>query len=96
MLNQLQEIMNVLDFQIVYIKGKDIPADFLSRNAVDSINLDNTALAQEQQKDDILAAFQKYLLHREINQDVRIQKVVNNLADRSFVENPSGDSNPRP
>jgi putative transposase len=46
-LNRLQEIMNVYDFEIVYIKGKEIPADFLSRNAVGAINLDNTALAQE-------------------------------------------------
>ena len=85
-LNRLQEIMNVYDFEIVYIKGKDIPADFLSRNAVDAINLDNSALAQEQQKDEVLCALRKYLLHREISRDVRIQRIVNNLADRSFVE----------
>ena len=86
-LNRLQEIMNVYDFEIVYIKGKDIPADFLSRNAVESINLDHSALAKEQQTDDILSALRKYLLQREISPDVRIQKAVNNLADRSFVEN---------
>ena len=86
-LNRLQEIMNVYDFEIVYIKGKEIPADFLSRNAVDAINLDNTALAQEQQKDEILDALRKYLLHRELSPDSRIQKVVNHLADRSFIEN---------
>jgi hypothetical protein len=79
--------MNVYDFEIVYIKGKEIPADFLSRNAVDAINLDNTALAQEQQKDDILSALRQYLLHRELSPDPRIQKVVNHLADRSFIEN---------
>ena len=86
-LNRLQEIMNVYDFEIVYIKGKEIPADFLSRNAVDAINLDNTSLAQEQQKDEILAALRKYLLHRELSPDPRIQRVVNHLADRSFIEN---------
>ena len=86
-LNRLQEIMNVYDFEIVYIKGKDIPADFLSRNAVESINLDHSALAKEQQTDEILSALRKYLLQREISSDERIQKAVNNLADRSFVEN---------
>ena len=86
-LNRLQEIMNIYDFEIVYIKGKEIPADFLSRHAVDAINLDNTALAQEQQKDDILSALRQYLLHRELSPDPRIQKVVNHLADRSFIEN---------
>ncbi len=79
--------MNIYDFEIVYIKGKETPTDFLSQNAVDCINLDNNALAQEQQKDDILAALRNYLLHRELSTDCRIQKVVNNLGDHSFIEN---------
>ena len=32
--NQLQEIMNTYDFEIMYKKGSEMPADFLSRNAV--------------------------------------------------------------
>ena len=54
---------------------------------MESINLDHFALAKEQQTDEILSALQKYLMQCEISPDVRIQKVVNNLADRSFVEN---------
>ena len=31
-LNQLQEVMNTYDFDIIYKKGSEMPADYLSRN----------------------------------------------------------------
>ena len=40
-LNRLQEAMLTFDFEIVYKKGSEMPADFLSRNmVVDSISFD--------------------------------------------------------
>jgi hypothetical protein len=46
--------MNLFSFDIVYKKGEEMPADFLSRNAVDAISSDLSSFAQEQNKDEIL------------------------------------------
>jgi hypothetical protein len=54
--NRLQELMNEFDFEICYKKGSEMPADFLSRNAVDAINLDMSSLAHSQDADPTLKA----------------------------------------
>ena len=59
-LNRLQEIMNTFDFEIVYKKGSEMPADFLSRNVVDLIFLQNTELAQHQQTDDFVMKLRRF------------------------------------
>ena len=38
-LNRLQQIMMDYDFEIKYLKGEVIPADYLSRNVLDSIDI---------------------------------------------------------
>jgi hypothetical protein len=53
-LNRLQQMMNLFSFKVIYKKGDKMPADFLSRNAVDAINFDLGSYAREQNKDDIL------------------------------------------
>jgi hypothetical protein len=40
-LNWLQEAMNTFDFEIVYKKGSEMPADFLCRNVINSISCNN-------------------------------------------------------
>ena len=40
-LNRLQEAMLAYDFEITYKKGSEMPADFLSRNAINSISFEN-------------------------------------------------------
>ena len=55
-LNCLQEAMNTFDFKIVYKKGSEMPADFLSRNVIDSISWNNEEIQQEQQKDPLIKA----------------------------------------
>jgi Reverse transcriptase (RNA-dependent DNA polymerase)/RNase H-like domain found in reverse transcriptase len=47
MLNRLQQIMNQFSFEIIYKQGNEMPADFLSRNAVDSIKFDLPTYARE-------------------------------------------------
>ncbi len=49
-----QKMMNLFSFEIIYKKGEEMPADFLSRNAVDAISSDLNNFAQEQNKDEIL------------------------------------------
>jgi hypothetical protein len=41
-------------FDIIYKQGSEMPANFLSRNAVDAIQFDLSTYAQEQDKDDLL------------------------------------------
>jgi len=44
---------NLFSFKIIYKKGDEMTADFLSHNAVDTIKFDLTSFAQEQNKDKI-------------------------------------------
>ncbi len=53
MLNRLQQMMNQFSFETIYKQGKEMPADFLSRNAVNSIKFDLPTYAREQDKDEV-------------------------------------------
>jgi hypothetical protein len=48
-------MMYALSFKIIYKKGEELPADFLSRNVVQ-------CLAREKDKDEILRSLKLYLL----------------------------------
>ena len=84
-LNRLQEIMNTYDFEIVYKKGSEMPADFLSRNVVASISLENTELAKFQEQDPFLLQLRKFLLNKELPQ--QDGKLIMQLATDVFIEN---------
>jgi hypothetical protein len=86
-LDRLQEAMNTFDFEIVYKKGSEMPADFLSRNVIDSISWNNEEIQQEQQKDPLIKAIKNYLLNRELPADTKCQNVVQNFANDCFVDN---------
>jgi hypothetical protein len=47
-------MMNQFSFEIIYKKGEEMPADFLSRNAVDAISIDLHTFAKEQNRDELL------------------------------------------
>ncbi len=40
-LNRLQEVMNTYDFDIIYKKGSEMPAHYLSQNLVNAISWDS-------------------------------------------------------
>jgi hypothetical protein len=65
-LNRLQEIMNAYDFDIIYKKGSEMLADYLSRNIVNAISWDSTELAQAQDTDPLLKSLKNFLLHKEL------------------------------
>ena len=84
-LNRLQEIMNTYDFEIIYKKGSEMPADFLSRNVISSISLENQDLANHQQQDPFLSKLRMFLLNKVIpNEDA---KLIMQLANDVFIEN---------
>ena len=86
-LNRLQQMMNVFDFEIIYKKGSEMPADFLSRNAVDSIGLDLKEFSLEQDKDEHLRALRLFLLNRTLPNNDQLSKFVVRMSDSCFVQN---------
>ncbi len=86
-LNRLQVAMNSFNFEIVYKKGSEMPADFLSRNVIDSISWNNQQMQQEQNKDTITKALKAYLLNRELPDDPKCQSEVRNFANDCFIDN---------
>jgi hypothetical protein len=86
-LNRLQQMMNLFSFEIIYKKGEEMPADFLSRNAVDAISSDLNNFAQEQNKDEILRHIRLYLLNRVLPDNNKIAQLVYKTAQDCFVLN---------
>lgn len=85
-LNRLQEAMNQFDFDIIYKKGSEMPADFLSRNVVASINLTNQQLIQQQDDDPFIRPIKNYLLNRTLPSDPQQNTLVKRLAMDCFIE----------
>ena len=84
--NRLQELMNEFDFEICYKKGSEMPADFLSRNAVDAINLDMTNLAIYQDEDEILKHLKNFLLQKQLPFEPKMRNLIFQLSLHSFIE----------
>jgi hypothetical protein len=76
--------MNLFSFEIINKKGEEMPAYFLSRNAVDAISSDLQTFAQEQNKDEILRF---YLLNRVLPDNNKIDQLVYKTAQDCFVLN---------
>jgi hypothetical protein len=86
-LNRLQQLMNAYNFEIIYKKGAEMPSDFLSRNAVDSIGLDLKTFSLEQDKDEHLRALRLFLLNRTLPSNDQIARFVTRMSDSCFVQN---------
>jgi len=87
-LNRLQEAMNTIySFNIVYKKGSEMPADFLSRHAIDSISWDNLSLQRAQQEDPLLTAIINFLYNRMLPDTTNLQSLVRTYANDCFMEN---------
>jgi len=64
-----------------------MPADFLSRNAVDAISSDLSSFAQEQNKDDLFRHLRLYLLNRVLLENNKIAQLVYKMAHDCCVLN---------
>ena len=84
--HRLQELMNQFEFEICYKKGDEMPADFLSRNAVDSINLDMTSLAQFQEADETLKSLKTFLLQKQLPEEPKLRNLIYQLSFTCFIE----------
>ncbi len=77
--------MNLFLFEVIYKKGDKMPADFLSRNAVDAINFDLSTYAREQNKDDILQNLQLYLLNKVLPENNQLAQLIYKMSQDCFV-----------
>ncbi len=85
-LNRLQEVMNTYDFDIIYKKGSEMPADYLSRNLINAISWDSSTLQQAQNADPLLKALKSFLLNKELPHDAKCQLLIKLFANDCFIE----------
>jgi hypothetical protein len=78
-------MMNSFSFDIVYKKGDEMPADFLSRNAVDAIQFNLNTYAREQNKDEILRHLRLYLLNKVLPENNKIAQLIYRMSQDCFV-----------
>jgi hypothetical protein len=78
--------MNTYDFDIIYKKGSEMPADYLSRNLVNAISWDSSTLQQAQNADPLLKALKMFLLNKELPHDAKCQSLIELFANDGFIE----------
>ena len=70
-LNRMKEVFMVWDFTIQYKKGSEMPADFPSRNVVESIEISDEDLASLEDKDKYCKSINKLLQDQSVDFDFR-------------------------
>ena len=86
-LNRLQQIMLDYDFEIKYIKGEIIPADYLSRNVLESVEIFNEDLLQLQKQDEFCVAVKKFLFNGQTPLNGSQANYIKEIGPQCFVEN---------
>ena len=86
-LSRIQEAFMKWDFEIKYKKGSEMPADFLSRNVVEEINITDESLAELQNKDNLCKDLKNVLNNLPIiHKDKRKHQYFVSMASRCFIE----------
>jgi len=85
-LNGLQEVKNIFDLDIIYKKGSEMPANYLSRNLVNAISWEASQLQQANSADPLLKALINYLLKSELPNDAKCQALIRLYANNCFIE----------
>jgi hypothetical protein len=87
-LSRIQEAFMQWDFEIKYKKGIEMPADYLSRNVVEAIDMSNEDLAEMQNQDKFCVSL-KHLLNK-LPVEKEYSKLVpqmTKLSHSCFIEN---------
>jgi hypothetical protein len=85
-LNRLQQKMNEYDFIIQYKKGSEMPADFLSRNVLEEIDLFNADLPELQKEDEFADSVIQFLQNNQLPADKSKAAYVAKVAPSCFLE----------
>ena len=75
--------MNQYDFEMIYKKGEEMPADYLSRNVISAISWSNLEMANKQEADEKLRLVRKYLVNNELPSDRSLKDIVLKAAEGS-------------
>ncbi len=78
--------MNSFDFDVIYKKGSEMPAYYLSRNINSAISWDASQLQQAQSANPLLKALKLFLLNKELPHNAKCQLLVKLLANDCFIE----------
>jgi hypothetical protein len=78
--------MNTFDFEIIYKKGSEMPADYLSRNLISAISWDSKELLQAQAADPLIKALKSFLLNQEFPRDPKCQALVKLFSNDCFIQ----------
>ena len=84
--DRLTEAMNTYNFQMVYKKGEEMPADYLSRHVVAAISWSDPEMINEQGADDVLKLVKRFLSSQELPDDRGLREVVQRNAEGCFLE----------
>ncbi len=85
-LTQLQEVMQTYDFEIVYWKESEMPANYLFWNLVITISWEPKHLQQEQEHNLQICHLQIFLLHQELPTNTQLQSLMWLYKKDSFIE----------
>ena len=86
-LNRLQEAMLEYDFVIKHKSGNEMPADFLSRNVLASIDVFNEDLPKLQKEDKFITAVRNFIMWGQLPQNKLQASHVQKVAPECFLEN---------
>ena len=87
-LNRLQQAMTDFDFVIKYKDGKEMPADFLSRNVCEAIDVFTPDLPRLQQEDPLLHTLIEYVKNHTIpaNANAHDRQIIAKVGNECFLE----------
>ena len=63
-LNRMQEAFSEFDFKIVYKKGSEMPADFLSRNVVELLDYEHSEWVEKQNSEEWIKQVKDFMLNK--------------------------------
>jgi hypothetical protein len=79
--------MNTYDFEIIYQKGSEMPADYLSRNVVDSIQIRDGQMEKAQDAKEWISEIKKWMLNGTLVINANAKRYLNYYwANRFFIE----------
>ena len=86
-LNRMQEAMNTYDFEIIYQKGSEMPADYLSRNVVNSIQIEDGQMEKALDAEEWISDIKKWMLNGVPVNNAKAKSYLNYYwANRFFIE----------
>jgi recombinational DNA repair protein RecR len=62
-LSRMQEAMNTYNFEIIYQKGSEMPADYLSQNVVESIQIEDGQMEKAQDTEEWISDIKNWMLN---------------------------------